>query len=524
VCHPFADCLAIAVSCYRNQGKLIHMLAATSTFERSRSERSVKLAQLFVGASRWAPLAVCSIVAAACAFASPSFQHPFLIPVILCGGWIGVEAVHWFTGKRDVFDPLAVVAVMGLHLFFVAPLLHVGIDYWLPYVTPPTDWRTWLEYGAWLNLAGLILFGVTLQLLTASVPSQPCRTTWRIVPGRLFLVSGVALVVAALLQASVYARFGGIGGYIQAFSDASDEFTGMGFVFMFSESAPMVALIAAIYYVSRQPKLKTLTTAVVLLSAFVVLKFAFGGLRGSRGHLVYGLFWAAGILHLVLRPLPKRLFAVGFALLIPFMYAYGFYKSFGKEAMQALESASARADLLEKAPRNWDAVLLGDLGRCDVQAFILYRLSPSATTSRFDLVYGSTYVGSVAQLIPRSVFTDRPPTKVKPGTDLLFGPGVYENDLVSTFAFGLTGEAMLNFGPVGGLLSFVPLAVLTFFARRWYFALPVGDSRRFLVPFLISLAFMAFLWDTDVLLFYVIKEGFIPGLIIWVSSRSAVVA
>jgi hypothetical protein len=96
---------------------------------------------------------------------------------------------------------------------------------------------------------------------------------------------------------------------------------------------------------------------------------------------------------------------------------------------------------------------------------------------------------------------------------------VFENDMASTFAYGLAGEAMLNFGVLGAVLSFVVIGVGAVLAQRWYFGLPQEDSRGYVLPLLFSLSFMALLWDTDVLLFYTIKEGAVPGLLVALSSR-----
>jgi hypothetical protein len=68
-------------------------------------------------------------------------------------------------------------------------------------------------------------------------------------------------------------------------------------------------------------------------------------------------------------------------------------------------------------------------------------------------------------------------------------------------------------------LSFVVLAGGVVMARRWHLALPMNDSRRLVLPLFMSLSFMALLWDSDVLFFYTIKEGFVPCAVVGLSSR-----
>jgi hypothetical protein len=432
---------------------------------------------------------------------------------------IGIDAVNWLRSRMDVFDPIGLIGVLGLHVFLVAPLLHVTTGYWMGYVTAPDDWRPWLGYMAWVNVAGLTIYLATRRFLTEVFPVRRARLLLQIEPRRFVPWLGLALVGTALLQAVVYVRFGGVSGFINAYGDSAEHFVGFGLIFMFSESFPILAVIGASYWAQQKPQRRNMTTVIVVLIAFVMLKFVFGGLRGSRGHLIYGLFWAAGIVHLMIRPLPKKLFAVGGIFLVFFMYAYGFYKSFGADSVLALRGSQARAELLESSPRTLDAVVLGDLARSDVQAFELYRLSMDWSETRYDYAWGGTYLGAAALLIPRFILPDRPPTKIKAGTDLLFGPGVFENEMIGTNAYGLVGEAMLNFGLIGGLLSFTVLAAVVVWARRWLLSLSILDSRRYIVPFLLSLTFMVLIWDSDVVLFYTIKEGLFPSLFIAISSR-----
>ncbi len=468
-------------------------------------------------------MAFSSLLLAAGALATAAldarFDHWFVAPVLACGLLLVDDVARWMRGECDLFDPYAIIAILGPHLFVAAPLLHVASDYWLPYITPPEDWRPWLGAMAAVDFLGLLAYRVSRELVDRfAAPMRP-KSYWRLEPARFWPLAALSLAGATVLQTLAYAKFGGIGGYIEAFGEGSEQFTGMGLTFMFSESAPIVALLAAVAWVERAPRRRTLPVMLGILAGFVALKFAFGGMRGSRGHLIYGLFWAGVVLHQRCRPMSKQLLAVGAAFLLVFMYAYGFYKSFGVDALEALDGAAARADLMDHAPRGVDAVLLGDLARSDVQAFMLYRLSLDSSIAPYDYALGETYLGAVAQLVPRGVLTDRPATKVKPGTDLLFGPGVFENDMPSTFAYALAGEAILNFGVLGAVASFALVGFGAAVARRWYLGLAPGDSRSLVLPLLYSLPFMALLWDSDVLVFYVVKEGFVPAAIVALGSR-----
>lgn len=475
----------------------------------------------------WCSAALAAAAVVGAMSISTECRHWFVLPVFLCGAVVGVEAVAWFRGRRDLFDPAGLTAVAGWHLFFAAPLLHVVLQYWMLYVEPPTDWRPWIGRWSWLNLFGLMIFYVTRACLTQTnfgrLRGGPRNgSTGRTIDDRRFRpVWIVALAVTAALQGLVYLRFGGIAGYVAAFSEGAEQFSGFGAVFMVSESFPILFVIAAAWWAKKRPQYRTAAFIVGVLAAFIALKFAFGGFRGSRGHLIYGVFWGAGILHCLVLPLSRKtLFPVAVAL-GGFMYLYGFYKDFGLDAVGAITDARARAELMDGSPRTFETLLLGDLARCDVQAYLLYRMSPERLTGRFEPCGGETYLGTSALFVPGRFWPDRPPTKIKAGTDAMFGPHVFASEMASTYSYGLAGEALLNFGPLGALASFVvPAAAVTWLERRRR-ARSTDDVRTFLWPFGVSLALMLLVWDSDVLVFYTLKEGLLPAALLWFVSRPA---
>jgi len=470
-------------------------------------------------ASRLAAAALCAAIVLVLALLNPDMQHPFLIPVLACGILLSWDACRWLRGECDLFDSVVIFSLVGMQLWFVAPLLHVWFDYWMPYVDPPRDWRPWLARMAWLNFGGLVIYRTCVAFCPTDRGPRAAQPLFVVDRTRLLIAAGASMALSFVLQAMVYAKFGGISGYVHAFSEGSDQFTGLGFVFMFSESLPIVSLITVVALYGDRPWLRTSAGVLLLILAFITLKLLFGGLRGSRGHFIYGLFWAAALLHYYVRPFTRQFCFVGLIALVVFMYVYGLYKSFGLSAMDVLRDRATRVERMEAAPRSIEAVLLGDLGRSDAQAILLQRMSPESLMPEYRLKYGGTYVGSLAQLIPRRFWPNRPGTKVVAATEILFGPQAYENDIVSTFAFGLTGEAILNFGVLGGLLSFIAIAAVVLGNARWQHVLHPLDSRRLIAPLALTLTYMVPLWDTDVLLFYVVKEGAVPGLVLWFGSR-----
>jgi hypothetical protein len=474
----------------------------------------------FVIATLLSTVTVCAVLVA-----SEPAMHWFVIPVWCCGILIGTDAVDWFRGKLHLFDPAGVVGVMGVHFFFLAPLLHVALDSWMPYVDPPEDWRVWLGAMALLNVAALLAYQSARRLSTVGTRPASIRRIWHLERTRLARIAVCGLAISAVLQVWVYAAFGGISGYIDEFTDTlgrpayEGAFAGMGWIFAVSESFPIIAMLLFAAYVARTRSAESWVLIVAVLVAYFALKMLFGGLRGSRLNTILGVFWAVGIIHLWIRPLGRRFVLAGLLGLVVFMYAYGFYKNLGRDVLLAYEDG-ASTELAQTEHRTLDGLLLGDLGRADVQAFLLYRLS----TGRGDYSYawGRTYLGAIALLIPRRLWPERPPTKVKEGTEALFGAGsFYDDEWSASNVYGLAGETMLNFGPV-----VVPFAYLVFGAivgRLQRFlsmaqAADPYDARLLLYPLVLYLCLSILVLDFENLLFTVIKDGAIPLLIVWYAS------
>src|SRR5262249_26329541 len=101
---------------------------------------------------------------------SEELQHWLLVPVTLCGILVGKDAIDWLLGRMNLFDPAGIIGVLGVHFFFLAPLLHVAWDYWLEYVVPPPDWRDWIGEMAFLNLGGLLVYRFVRDLVDTQRP------------------------------------------------------------------------------------------------------------------------------------------------------------------------------------------------------------------------------------------------------------------------------------------------------------------------------------------------------------------
>jgi hypothetical protein len=453
--------------------------------------------------------------------ASEKLVHWFVIPVFVCGVIIGIDAADWFSGRMGLFDPAGIIGLLGVHFFFLAPLLHVVWDVWMPYVDPPHDWRDWLGGMAIVNVVGLVMYRYARERASMLGPRSTTRAFWRVDERRLLLTALCALLLSGALQCWIYARFGGVLGFIEAFSDSigkpesEQSLKGWGWIFLVSESFPVLAILLFAVLASRSAAARSWLVIIAVLFGYFLLKIFFGGLRGSRSNTIWGLFWAAGIIHFWIRPITRRFVFAGLGFVVLFMYLYGFYKELGGNAFEALNEGS----LNEKSGRrSFQGMLLGDLGRADVQAFLLHRLWKPDSDYRY--AWGRTYLGSIALLVPASIWPNRPPNKTKAGTEALFGAGSYDEvEWSSSHVYGIAGETMLNFGPFPVPLAYMLFGVIVGRLQRFIWRLQPGDTRLLLSPFLVLTCFSILVADSDNLLFSFIKDGLMPITIVWIGSR-----
>jgi len=443
---------------------------------------------------------------------SSRFQHWFIVPISVCGILIGMDALEWLRGRLDLYDPIGLIGILGFHFFFVAPLLHVQWDYFEVGFAPPPDWREWLGYMAVWNAVGLIAYRMCRQVFHAKTGSR--RTLWKMDKLRFQWVMPICLIISAAAQAAVYARFGGVVGFMDANHNDPDALMGMGWIFMISESAPILAGFFVVVHLQKG-KIRWSRAGVALVGLFV-LQLYFGGLRGSRSQTLQLFMWVLGCCHFLIRPVPRRMVYVGCVFVMIFLYFYGFYKSMGADAVQAFTASSEERERLAKqGHKTWEGMVLGDLGRADVQAFILYRLENDGQD--FDYAKGRTYLGALTLPIPHWILPERPYTKLKEGTEIQTGSD-FDPQYPSSRVYGLAGESMLNFGPFGIPFVFAIAGLLIGWFRSAVDRLLPGDSRFLLVPLGVYSCLAILIGDSDNVVFGLVKDGVLPFLVVAMCS------
>lgn len=458
-------------------------------------------------------IVACGIIVIVLTLFNSQLFHWFVIPVTLAGSICLADTIGWLRSRNALFDPAGIFAMFGLHFFFLAPLLHVYLDWSMPYVSAPTDWRPWLGLMAIFNLLGLFAYEV-VRLRILGKPTRALRP-WRLNIPRFKWIVLVSLILSASLQGAIYVQYGGLSGYITHFESEQESFEGLGFTFLFSEAFPRLAIIAFVVLAGRRRLRRSWVELLIIFIAFFALQLFFGGLRGSRSNTIWAIFYAAAAIHFWIRPIPKSVIPLGLIVLTAFMYVYGFYKSAGSQVISVLDGTQTIESLESQTGRGLPSTLLLDFGRSDVQAFLLYRL---LEVNDYEYAFGRTYLGSMAMLVPKSVWPSRPPRKHKEGTDAQYGMGTYSQSWNSSRQYGLAGEILLNFGPLFIPLGFAFFGLFLGLLQRWIQRIPKHDVRLLIAPYLINLSILGVLSDSDNVVFFLVKNGAFPVLVLLCSA------
>ncbi len=273
--------------------------------------------------------------------------------------------------------------------------------------------RPWLGGMAILNVVGLIIYRYLRDPLAGNKIGER-RRLWVLNPSVFWPTLVLLLVISAILQVRVYAVWGGILGYIHGIETALQATTDMAMVYAISESFPLLLMFGYVVIARRRTQLASSGPLTLMMLLYLILTLLFGGLKGSRSNTVWAMFWAVGIVHFFLRPVPKKIIFAGLIFLAAFMYIYGFFKTGGLKALSAIEQGADIREIEQRTGRTTEVLLLGDFSRAESQAFILRQLNNPEV--EYTLALGRTYYATLCRIIPRYIWPNRPELKDFEGT------------------------------------------------------------------------------------------------------------
>ena len=207
-------------------------------------------------------------------------------------------------------------AFLGVHFFFVAPLLHVLWDWWLVAARHSSGQiRPWMGAMACLNLVGLLIYRYLRDPLAGTVKAN--RKVWVLQPNRFWIMVPIVLLLSAFLQFLIYSGHGGILGYMESYTRRDLAFQSeSGQVGMVAECFPLVAMIAYALMARRNRTLATWPALAITVFVMGILIFIFGGLKGSRSNTLFSIFWVVGMIHFTIRPLIGKVLISGLAVVL----------------------------------------------------------------------------------------------------------------------------------------------------------------------------------------------------------------
>ncbi len=443
----------------------------------------------------------------------PDLRHWYTVPVTICGILISADVVDWARRRLDIFDPQAILGLLGAHFFFIAPLLHVTLDYWPKYVAPSTDWKNALGQMAILNVFGLLLYRLVVSRSDRPAEKPLVRTDLV----RLRSLGRLVIVVSLLAYALFITSFGGPAAFIAAISSTDRDLAGYGPLQLAAGTFPLIAF--ALLLVGRRDFLRRHPSVMFLaLAAFTTMSLLTVGLGGSRSATIWPFLSGMAMCHLIVTRIKRRVLVISLVAAGVFMYVYGFYKNVGADALKILTGETTTAYLTRETGRDLPGLLLGDLGRSDIQALTLERHDIRG----IEPGYGLTYLGDATFLLPSSLEPPGVPDKVELGTDILLGPGAFDSNLRSSNIYGLAGEGILNFGRPGAVLVFIPLGFFVRYARRRYRAARSHDgsiAAKLLAPNLPVIAILALGSDLDNVLWFAVNHVLVLAALLLATRR-----
>jgi hypothetical protein len=104
---------------------------------------------------------------------------------------------------------------------------------------------------------------------------------------------------------------------------------------------------------------------------------------------------------------------------------------------------------------------------------------------------------------------------------MVYGNGAYDAGIRSSRINGLTGEAILNFGYLGGVASFLVLGLVVRWARRCYRRAQVHHELvpKLLAPALCVGVILFHGSDLDNVAWYLAKQVLPLALVLWLALR-----
>jgi len=299
----------------------------------------------------------------------------------------------------------------------------------------------------------------------------------------------------------IYVKLGGYAKILELYDDRLqtsvtdyDPLGGLGILQALANTAPLWVFVC----LTLRPRCGKLMKAFAFVQ-LGVLGWLSSGVFGNRQGIIFVYIFAALLYHFLVAPISRRtakttaaLLAVVALALMPLKFGID-YSNLGE---MAENFADQRALELSMGPVSF--FLFRDLSRFDVQAQTIKTVMKTS----YDLPMGRSFAGAAASIVPKAIWDDRPTTFAHEKSEIVSDVESSGDD-ETTLLFGMPGEFLANFGLIGYVLAFGFPALLLVAVNALS-----GSRHRKWLPLkivLMPLPFLFFLFDSNVIAYYVVR-------------------
>lgn len=435
----------------------------------------------------------------------------YLFPMVLCGVISAVKLSDCFSKPQYYRDIYTIAWAVVFVNSYVAPVIHFVRGEWMEYIIfYPDHWNDYACLTSLFYLTGIVIW---LVIFRENEPGRRYTTKWGCRTDAHKILLGL-MAVSFLLQLYVYARLGGIGGYIQAYTDSTREesaFSGTGLFSIFSEMFPYLFVM---YFVITQKGEKVQGRKILVFFVLLLLALLFfGGLKGSRNNVIYTLVMGILAVHIFVYKFKCMHLLYFIIFFFSFMYAGRLYKDQKGNLFDNIKEAVESRD--KKNISQAEMIVLGDLSRFGVNTYELYLLEMS---KEYEYKYGETYLWGVLTFVPFGSMFIREyniDSRSEAATELFYKNRTKtENSKI----FGLLGEWMLNFGIWTFFVPYLFMGVILRGLRHASVSISVEDMRMLIVPAVLTLVPDLILSDMSNIMSFFVKRIVVFLLVIYCIS------
>lgn len=393
-----------------------------------------------------------------------------------------------------------------IFFFIITTFLHYYIDYYID--IPIVDTTNALVNFNIINSIGLLITCIGYILSKRLIGSSNIK--FEINYKKIKNKSIFFITIGFLLF--TYLFFFQIGSIVKS-SENIDEGKSI-YLYMFIENLPLLMGWA---YISHyfQKKLKPSNISFfIMLFLIVLVSIIISGTRGSRVSILIQISTFLILYSSIFKKIKFRNILLVVLFGFVFNNFFSIYKYGGIEAFSEYISTGYKPDYISNYQDN-KKVILHDLGRSDVQAFIYDRIIEKDYTPSY---FPHSYLYALNNIIP---------DKLQPNIELYSKESLgysaqylqpLNENFKSTRIYGVNGESVLNFGFIGLIASFLIFGIVI---QRVIYINQRAESYgiTLFLPFIVLVPIYYLFYDFGNILFMLIKTWAIPFLIFITSSN-----